>query len=65
MACYALEYDIPNHYEKKYRNGEFKMRNTFKDVFFHSENDEPAIQFPAHWEYWEKDLIKKVVAYGK
>ena len=31
MACYALEYDIPNHYEKKYRNGEFKMRNTFKD----------------------------------
>ncbi|MDY5917338.1 MAG: hypothetical protein SPJ55_02880 [Treponema sp.] len=31
------------------------MRNTFKDVFFHSENDEPAIQFPGHWEYWEKD----------
>ena len=65
MACYALEYDIPNHYEKKYRNGKLKMRNTFKDVFFHSENDEPAIQYPDYWEYWEKDLIKKVVADGK
>ncbi len=29
--CYALGYDIPNHYEKKYRNGDLKMRNTFKD----------------------------------
>ena len=31
MICYALEYDIPKKKKKKYRNGEFKMRNTFKD----------------------------------
>ena len=36
----------------------------FKDGFLHSENDEPAIQYPGHWEYWEKGLIKKVVADG-
>lgn len=41
------------------------MRNTFKDGFLHLENDEPAIQYPDHWEYWEKGLIKKVVADGK
>ena len=29
--CYALGYDIPNHYEQKYRNGELGMRNTFKN----------------------------------
>lgn len=36
----------------------------FKDGVLHSENDEPAIQYPGHWEYWEKGLIKKVVADG-
>ena len=36
----------------------------FKNGVFHSENDEPAIQYPGHWEYWENGLIKKVVADG-
>ena len=29
--CYALGYDIPNHYEQKYRNGELEMKNTFRN----------------------------------
>ena len=36
----------------------------FKDGLLHSENDEPAIQYPGHWEIWENGLIKKVTADG-
>lgn len=36
----------------------------FKNGVLHSENDEPAIQYPGHWEYWDKGLIVKVVADG-
>ena len=36
----------------------------FKDGLLHSENDEPAIQYPGHWEIWENGLIKKVMADG-
>lgn len=36
----------------------------FKDGLLHSENDEPAIQYPGHWEIWENGLIKKVTANG-
>ena len=36
----------------------------FKDGILHSENDEPAIQYPGHWEIWGNGLIKKVTADG-
>ncbi len=36
----------------------------FKDGVLHSENNEPAIQYPGHWELWDQGLIKKVVADG-
>lgn len=36
----------------------------FKDGVLHSENDEPAIQYPGHWEMWDKGIITKVVADG-
>lgn len=29
--CYALGYDIPNHYEERYKNGELEAKNTFKN----------------------------------
>jgi len=29
--CYALGYDIPNHYEERYRNGDLEVKNTFKN----------------------------------
>ena len=37
---------------------------SFKDGVLHSENNEPAVQYPGHWEIWEKGLLKKVVADG-
>lgn len=29
--CYALGYDIPNHYEQRYRNGELEEKDTFRN----------------------------------
>ena len=29
--CYALGYDIPNHYEQRYRNGELEKKDTFRN----------------------------------
>lgn len=29
--CFALGYDIPNHYEERYKNGELEMKDTFKN----------------------------------
>ena len=29
--CYALEYDIPNHYEQRYWNGELEKKDTFRN----------------------------------
>ena len=37
---------------------------SFKDGVLHSENNEPAVQYPGHWEIWEKGVLKKVVADG-
>lgn len=36
----------------------------FVDGVLHSENAEPAVQYPGHWEIWEHGLLKKVVADG-
>lgn len=36
----------------------------FKDGVLHSENGEPAIQYPGHYEIWDMGLIKKVWADG-
>ena len=36
----------------------------FKEGGLHSENNEPAVQYPGHWEYWNHGLITKVVADG-
>lgn len=33
----------------------------FKDGFIHSENDEPAVEKPQHWEYWNEGNIVKVI----
>ena len=37
---------------------------SFKDGVLHSENNEPAVQYPGHWEIWENGVLKKVVADG-
>lgn len=36
----------------------------FKEGLIHSENDEPAIEYPNHWEFWKDGLIEKVVDDG-
>ena len=36
----------------------------FKNGLIHSENDQPAIEYPMHWEYWENGMIKEVVDAG-
>lgn len=36
----------------------------FKNGLIHSENDQPAVEYPMHWEYWENGLIKEVVDSG-
>lgn len=36
----------------------------FKNGVLHSENGEPAVQYPGHWELWNQGLIEKVVADG-
>jgi hypothetical protein len=36
----------------------------FKEGVLQSENNEPAVQYPGHWEYWNHGLITKVVADG-
>lgn len=36
----------------------------FKDGVLQSENEEPAVQYPGHWEMWDKGLLVKVVADG-
>lgn len=36
----------------------------FKDGYFHSDGDRPAIEYPMHWEYWENGYIKKIKADG-
>lgn len=29
--CYALGYDIPNHFDQRYRNGELEKKDTFRN----------------------------------
>lgn len=36
----------------------------FKNGLIHSEDDQPAIEYPLHWEYWNNGLITKVVDDG-
>lgn len=36
----------------------------FKDGVLHSENNEPAVQYPGHWEMWNRGVLVKVVADG-
>lgn len=36
----------------------------FKDGVLHSENNEPAVQYPGHWEMWNRGVLVKVVANG-
>lgn len=60
MICYALEYDIPNHYEKKYRNGEFKMRNTFKESFFIHKMMNLQFNIQATGSIGKKTLLKRL-----
>ena len=36
----------------------------FKNGVLHSENGEPAVQYPGHWEMWNQGLIEKVVSDG-
>lgn len=36
----------------------------FKNGLIHSENDQPAIEYPNHWEFWNNGLITKVVDDG-
>lgn len=36
----------------------------FKDGVLHSENNEPAVQYPGHWEMWNRGVLEKVVADG-
>lgn len=36
----------------------------FKDGFLHSENNNPALQYPGHFEFWDEGMITKVVADG-
>ena len=36
----------------------------FKNGVLHSENGEPAVQYPGHWEIWNQGLIEKVVSDG-
>lgn len=38
---------------------------SFKDGILHSENNSAAIEYPGHWEYWDRGLITKVISdYG-
>ncbi len=36
----------------------------FKDGLLQSENDEPAVEYEGHQEFWNKGLIEKVIADG-
>ncbi|WP_318714491.1 hypothetical protein, partial [Treponema sp.] len=32
----------------------------FKDGVLHSTDDEPAVQYPGHWEYWENGVPVRI-----
>ena len=49
--------------KKKKKTAKLVIYN-FKEGVLHSENNEPAVQYPGHWEYWNHGLITKVVADG-
>lgn len=36
----------------------------FRNGLIHSENNEPAVEYPMHWEYWENGFIRKIVDGG-
>ena len=36
----------------------------FKDGLIHSDGDQPAVEYPMHWEYWRDGMIEKVVDAG-
>lgn len=33
---------------------------SFKDGVLHSENNEPAVQYPGHWEIWENGVPVRI-----
>lgn len=37
---------------------------SFRDGVLHSNEGEPAVQYPGHWEYWDAGLLLKVVSDG-
>lgn len=36
----------------------------FKNGLLTSDGDEPAVEYPMHWEYWKDGLIEKVIGDG-
>jgi len=36
----------------------------FKEGVLHSTDDEPAVQYPGHWEFWKNGVIEKIFADG-
>lgn len=47
----------------QYESGRMVLYN-FTNGLLNSQNDEPAIEYPGHWEYWKDGLITKVVTDG-
>ncbi|MBQ0052771.1 MAG: hypothetical protein KBT11_12040 [Treponema sp.] len=37
---------------------------SFRDGVLHSNEGEPAVQYPGHWEIWDAGLLMKVVSDG-
>ncbi len=40
------------------------VKYNFEDGVISSKDDEPAVEWPGHWEFWKKGIILKVVADG-
>lgn len=47
----------------QYESGRMVLYN-FTDGVLNSQDDEPAVQYPGHQEYWKDGLITKVVTDG-
>ena len=47
----------------QYESGRMVLYN-FTNGLLNSQDDEPAIEYPGHWEYWKDGLITKVVTDG-
>ena len=47
----------------QYESGRMVLYN-FTNGLLNSQDNEPAIEYPGHWEYWKDGLITKVVTDG-